>query len=88
MPLTLDKGLTFLEILSRVSEELCLSNESIKVNWELNENCIGKLINEEPRITDGDFVRLIKNTIVSVRMKFEKDSELLRNRKPKKEKER
>lgn len=44
MPLSLDKGMIFMEILSKISEELCLSNESIKVNWDLNENYIDKIV--------------------------------------------
>lgn len=34
MPLSLDKGIVFMEILTKISEELCWCNENeIKVNW-------------------------------------------------------
>jgi hypothetical protein len=65
-----------MEILSRISEELCIANQVIKVNWDSSENFIDKLVTEEPKISIGDFVRLIKNTIVGLRIKFEGDEVL------------
>jgi hypothetical protein len=34
MPLSLDNGIVFMDILTKIAEELCWSNENeIKVNW-------------------------------------------------------
>ena len=77
IPLTLDKGLIFMDILSRISEELCLCNESISVHWDNNEYYLEKICHEEPKIHDGDFVRLIRTTTLNLRHKFEKDEDLI-----------
>lgn len=67
-----------MEVLNKISEELCLNSEGIKVNWDSSENHLNKIITEEPKITDGDYVRLIKNTIISLRSKYEKDEEIVK----------
>ena len=47
------------------------------MNWESSEYYLEKISNEEPKVNDGDFVKLIRNTTLSLRQKFEKDEDLI-----------
>lgn len=54
-----DAALILLEILSKFSEELCLSRDDAEIVWDGGDFYLDKMCGDFAKINDSDYVRLI-----------------------------
>ena len=73
-----ERPLLLLDILSKVIEELCLSNLQLDISSEARELFLEKMCGDLTKVNDSDYAKLIStfqsyagNTVIKLRKQFE-----------------
>ncbi len=61
--MTEEKGLTFIDVLAKISEEICLSNEEVQVEWDHLDKYFSKMSLEFKAVNSGDIIKIIRKSL-------------------------